>query len=138
MGEEYAASVDDDLKEELDLKSPCGENSEIKRKARGYNIKQMQDTDNSKYCTNQQLQPDHYNIGISKHAPPMALVYLECLPASLPCGEPSEADGEAQRNRGDDQITSGNFLSLVMGRKEGYHSDMSWVVFVLLSSGRDE
>jgi hypothetical protein len=50
MGEEYAASVDDDLKEELDLsrvsgglaelwysylKSPCGENSEIKRKAKG-------------------------------------------------------------------------------------------------------
>lgn len=68
----------------------------------------------------------------------MALVYLECLPASLPGGEPSEADGEAQRCRGDDQITSSNFLSFVVGRKEGYHSDMSYGASVLLSSSCDE
>jgi hypothetical protein len=68
----------------------------------------------------------------------MALVYLERLPASLPGSEPSEANGEAQRSRGDDQVTSGNLLSFVVGRKEGYHSDMSWGLFVvLLSSGRD-
>jgi hypothetical protein len=98
----------------------------------------MQNANNSKYRTNQQFQPDHYNISISKHTPPMAPVYLERLPASLPGGEPSEADGKAQCSGGDDQITSSNFLSLVVGGKEGYHSDMSRGVFVLLSSGRDE
>jgi hypothetical protein len=55
----------------------------------------------------------------------MALIYLERLPAGLPEGKPTKADGKTQRCRGDDQITSGNLLSFVVGRKEGYHADMS-------------
>ncbi|KAL4723825.1 hypothetical protein ACLX1H_009469 [Fusarium chlamydosporum] len=56
----------------------------------------------------------------------MALVYLERLPASLPDGKPAEADGEAQRSTGDDQVTSGNLLRFVVGREEGYHAVMSF------------
>lgn len=95
----------------------------------------MQNTDNRKNGTNNQLPPDHYNIRIPKHARPMALVYLERLPASLPDGKPAEADGEAQRSTGDDQVTSGNLLRFVVGREEGYHAVMSFVC--LLSSGRE-
>jgi hypothetical protein len=79
----------------------------------------MQETNNRKNRADQDLPPDHYDIRIPKHTPPMAAVDSGGLFDSYPKRKPPKTNGEAQRGRGDDQVTFGNLLGFVVRGEEG-------------------
>lgn len=95
----------------------------------------MQETNNRKNRADQYLSPDHYDIRITKHTSPMSAVDPHSLFDSFPNREPPKANGEAQRDRGDDQVTIGNLLGFVVRGEEGYHGMLEELSFGRGASG---
>lgn len=65
----------------------------------------------------------------------MAAVDTRGLFDCFPNREPPKTNGEAQRGRGDDQVTFGDLLGFVVGGEESYHGMLEELSFGRGASG---
>lgn len=81
----------------------------------------MQEADDSKGQAHDYLAPYHPDVYISKHSPARVSVRPPALPHCSPCRQLPEAQCEAKRKRGNDEVVSSNFLGYKVRRQETQH-----------------
>lgn len=81
----------------------------------------MQKTNYGEYKTDEDLQPDHHNIGIRKDTTAASPPNARRLLHGRPCRQPAEADGKPPGQGCDDEVSLGDSLGDVVRREEGFH-----------------